>query len=433
MRMPRVIPYLTAIALCAWAPMLSAQVQWERYSGNPVLSPGASGSWDESVAIPNTVIFHEGVYKMWYEGGRGFGYATSADGLAWSKHESNPVLLPGAAGSWDDGEISQASVVYEEGLYRMWYTGSNGGDNRVGYATSPDGVVWTKYSGNPVLDLGPPGSMDDHEVMHPSVIFEAGLYRMWYNGKTNVIPQQILYASSPDGINWSRFTAHPMLEAGPSGSWDDGGLGALCVVVSGASYHMWYTGWSEYDPDLDPPGDFAFGHATSSDGLVWTKTTAFNPVLTPGTAGSWEDSLIWGPSVSLEGGGFRMWYAGTDGVLFQTGHATSLNVTGVPRDPSGSPVAVGPATLYQNEPNPFRASTTIRYHVVVPTSVRLEVIDLAGRRVRRLLSSDEVQAGVHALQWDGRDDTGRQLGVGLYFCRLVAPGVAQNRKMILAK
>jgi hypothetical protein len=55
-----------------------AQTQWNKLPGNPVLSPGPSGSWDETGAVVNTVRQYEGVYKMWYEGNKGFGLATSA-------------------------------------------------------------------------------------------------------------------------------------------------------------------------------------------------------------------------------------------------------------------------------------------------------------------------------------------------------------------
>jgi hypothetical protein len=425
----RLIEGLIAVILCASAPLASAQVPWVRSPGNPVLAPGVSGSWDESAAVAVTVIFHQGIYKMWYAGDNGLGYATSADGLAWTKHVSNPVLLPGTTGSWDEDTVDHASVIYADGLYRMWYIG-NGVDAfeafRIGYATSPDGVMWTKYAGNPVLDLGPPGSMDDEEVFHPWVIYEGGLYRMWYNGRDGST-QRILYASSPDGITWTKFTAHPMLEAGAPGSWDDKDLGPLCVVASGALYHMWYSGWDSLEEN------FAIGHAVSSDGLDWTKTTWINPVLTQGNEGSWDDSLIAVPIVLLEGGAFRMWYAGTDGGIWQTGHATAPDLTDVPEEPGGSADGAGLCKLYQNAPNPFRASTTIRYAVAVSTSVRLEVIDLAGRRVRLLVSGDEVEAGSHVASWDGRDDAGRKLGAGLYFCRLESLGAVRSRRMVLIR
>jgi hypothetical protein len=332
------------------------------------------------------------------------------------------VIIPGVPGSWDEGGISKPTVVYEDGLYRMWYSGADAmNDNRIGHATSPDGVVWTKHPSNPVLDHGPFGSWDDEEVIHPTVIYVGGLYRMWYNGHDG-LAQRILHATSPDGITWTRFTAFPMLEPGSPGSWDESGLGPLCVVVNGAYYHMWYTGWNGSD-------EFSIGYAWSSDGLTWIKNSPYNPVLIAGSPGSWDDAMVAMPSVLREGGEFRMWYGGTDGVLFQTGHATSPDVTGVPV----TPTATSQVWLYQSAPNPFHSSTTIRYHVVVPTRIRLEIVDPAGRVVRRLLSGEEVGAGVHMVKWDGRDDKGRKMYSGLYFSRLEAGGRSQVRNLILIR
>ena len=137
------------------------QVQWDKYPANPVLPAGGAGEWDSTFAVANTVMFHEGTYKMWYKGVGGFGYATSPDGLTWTKHLSNPVLQPGGLFAWDQLGIYDASVLIVDGTYRMWYSGVDGSATfRIGHATSPDGIVWTKDPASPVLNLGPPGSWD---------------------------------------------------------------------------------------------------------------------------------------------------------------------------------------------------------------------------------------------------------------------------------
>lgn len=422
--MIRIGPHVSLLAvvfLCSGISPTSAQVQWARYPGNPVLTPGAPGSWDPTLAVATTVMVHQGVYKMWYDGDGGFGHATSTDGVAWVRHPGNPVLQPGAPGAWDGNEIFQSSVMVTGGLYRMWYTGVDvSGTNRIGYATSADGVTWNRHPGNPVLDLGPPGSFDDQEVMHPAVLFDGALYRMWYNGHDGET-QRILYAASPDGITWARFTSHPMLEPGVDGSWDDAELGPLCVLRSSRMVHLWYTGWNQ-------AGQYAIGHATSNDGIVWQKSVAFNPVLRPGPAGSWDDNMVGVPAVILEGGTFRMWYGGSDGTFFQTGLATSTNVTDVA---AGGPApAPAPCSLVQSAPNPFIESTTIHYRVTAPTAVRLEILDVAGRHVRTLITGREVGAGLHAVAWDGRDEQSRVAGAGVYFMRLAAPSGAQSMRLI---
>ena len=86
--------------------------------------------------------------------------------------------------------------------------------------------------------------------------------------------------------------------------------------------------------------------------------------------------------------------------------------------------------LYQNQPNPFSHSTSIRFDLPRPTSVRLTIYDIAGRKVRTLTSSDW-PAGRHALAWDHRSDAGVQLGAGAYIYRLTTDEYRSEKKMIL--
>ncbi|MCA9751256.1 MAG: M28 family peptidase [Gemmatimonadetes bacterium] len=69
-------------------------------------------------------------------------------------------------------------------------------------------------------------------------------------------------------------------------------------------------------------------------------------------------------------------------------------------------------------PNPFRGETEIRWSVPTDRArVRLDVYDVAGRRVRALLD-DRLAAGPHAMSWDGRNDDGHRVAAGVYFLRM---------------
>ena len=71
----------------------------------------------------------------------------------WDKSYANPVLNLGTDGTWDKGGASNPSVIFKDHEYKIWYTGFDGEHMRIGYATSIDGVNWTKYSPNPMLEI----------------------------------------------------------------------------------------------------------------------------------------------------------------------------------------------------------------------------------------------------------------------------------------
>jgi flagellar hook assembly protein FlgD len=71
--------------------------------------------------------------------------------------------------------------------------------------------------------------------------------------------------------------------------------------------------------------------------------------------------------------------------------------------------------LYRPQPNPFTLSTRLVYEVAGSgEQVRINVYDLAGRRVRSLFSGFQTP-GRHQVTWDGRNESGGTLGNGIYF------------------
>ncbi len=109
--------------------------------------------------------------------------ATSTDGINWIKHQDS-VLSLGEKGSWD--AVSQAGpcVLKLPDGFHMWYLGSgriNGKTAwRIGHATSPDGLRWTKSAPEPVLDVGPPGAWDQGSFMSFDILFRDRKLLFWY-------------------------------------------------------------------------------------------------------------------------------------------------------------------------------------------------------------------------------------------------------------
>jgi hypothetical protein len=89
-------------------------------------------------------------------------------------------------------------------------------------------------------------------------------------------------------------------------------------------------------------------------------------------------------------------------------------------------------TLRGADPNPFSGRTTLNYELPTPEMVSLQVFDLSGRVVRTLASGTQA-AGVYQLEWDGLDDSARQLPAGVYLTRLRAGTQTAAAKVILAR
>ena len=287
-------------------------------ASNPVLNTGTSPSWDEMGVYSPSVLWSDGTYRMWFSGTdasftSAIGYATSANGIDWTKWVTNPVLTKGAPGTWEATSVGFANVIPDGGGFKMWYTGTSGSIRRVGYATSPDGITWTKYPGNPVVEVGAIGSWDASRVSNPTVTKVGSTYHMWYSSPISPAGG-IGHATSPDGINWTKDSGNPVIPGG-SGTWDDT-LFAPFVLYDGSLFQMWYTGCN---PTLDI---CQIDYARSVDGSTWSKRGV---VLAMGSSGDFDSGLAGYPTVMMGVPYFRMWYTGSGSdELYRIGLATAV-------------------------------------------------------------------------------------------------------------
>jgi len=254
------LPYITSRVLYAWS---TDGIIWTKYnSGAAVLQPGGASSWDTTMDTPE-ILHDSSGYKLYYFGDTipgasglhpsrraSFGVATSPDGITWTKYAGNPIMTHGNQGEWDGSWIESPAVLWDSaaGTYLMWYSGVDTLTWRigVGLATSPDGFTWTKYAGNPVLAPGAAGSYDDMWAAVPAVIRRDSTFEMWYSGLSSVTGFSTLclcYATSADGINWTKFSGNPLFDthsAPHTTAVDSGGPWAPDVVFDGSGYRMWY-------------------------------------------------------------------------------------------------------------------------------------------------------------------------------------------------
>ncbi len=125
----------------------------------------------------------------------------------------------------------------------------------------------------------------------------------------------------------------------------------------------------------------------------------------------------------------KNWYADVP-LSAEFGFSISHPLTPVSDEGSILPMAFA---LLGNHPNPFNPRTEISFAIPVPgASVRLDVFDLSGRRVRTI-ADRTMPAGVHRLTWDGRNNQGEAQNSGTYFYQLRAGSFSQTGKMTLLK
>jgi hypothetical protein len=94
--------------------------------------------------------------------------------------------------------------------------------------------------------------------------------------------------------------------------------------------------------------------------------------------------------------------------------------------------APGSYALSQNYPNPFNPETRIQYRLAKNSPVLLEIFNVRGQSVRRLVNWEQ-SAGSYVITWNGLDEAGVPVASGIYFYRLAAGEFVEVRKMLLLK
>jgi len=243
---------------------LAGNEVFKPFEGNPVVGLGAQGEWDAGALGSMTVLKVGKVYHMYYEawGVRRYsaedykslqiGHATSPDGVHWTKDPANPVLRKGTGDDWDKDGTWDPFVLYENGVFKMWY---GGGEQTCdwGYAVSTDGVHFIKQG-----RLSRLGAVEDDHVVHDQA---TGRYFIYYWDRKHE-PAGLFCAQSTNETNFDFTHAAP-------------------IHIEGLQYPAMYKfthvlqndgQWLMFFGDFVRPGCKGghTGYAASSDGLHWT-------------------------------------------------------------------------------------------------------------------------------------------------------------------
>ena len=236
----------------------------------------------------------------------------------WYKYPGNPVFYGGGIDDWDN-RTNMKAIIYDNDLYHLWYFARDiNGRQKLGYATSKDGIHWERYHGNPI-NFQTDGGWE-RTYFHFNVLKRDSIYFLWYLAYTkDTTGISLGLALSRDGLNWEKIP-EPIFVPEPEQDWDISDYITFSVLYRNNKYHMWYTGMEQ--PSCSTLTRHKIGYATSEDGIHWNKYHG-NPIFSAESAGLPDDHRLMAYSVVFNGSGFDMWYMYWNGIRWQVGHAAS--------------------------------------------------------------------------------------------------------------
>ncbi|CAN5183245.1 hypothetical protein BH23BAC1_BH23BAC1_45360 [soil metagenome] len=233
------------------------------YESNPVFAGTGTDTWDQNIRERGYILREEDTYHMWYTGykdGPGetmfLGYASSPDGLSWTRHPDNPIFNS----SW----VEDMMVLKHDSVYYMFVEGL---DDVAQLLTSTDRINW-KNKGS--LDIrttnGQPLSKGPYGT--PTAWLEDGIWYLFYERDD----LGIWLATSEDLEVWTNVQDEPVLEMGPE-EYDQYGVALNQIIKYKGKYYAYYHGtafedWHEWTTNV----------AVSTDLINWKKYEQ-NPIM----------------------------------------------------------------------------------------------------------------------------------------------------------
>jgi sucrose-6-phosphate hydrolase SacC (GH32 family) len=246
---------------------------------------------------------------------------TSNDGSKWSLASSTPVLEKSTdPNAWDSKSVETPSVVYFKNTYYLFYLGyhtsfSDPYDYKIGYATSKDGIHWSRANtpivvptsphSDPTLDfkqfiVGEPGA----------VVFNNSIYLYFTaigaDASVKTTLQTIGLITSTDGVQWSspKQVLKPDQTQYPRAKGWLGYSTPAAVVIKG-KLHLFFDVINEKPSWTQQK----IAHAVSTDGITaWAQDTTS---LFDRSDFAWTKTETRAPAPYYDGSTLKLWIAGT--------------------------------------------------------------------------------------------------------------------------
>lgn len=272
---------------------------FKKYENNPILGEDLGTCFDVYVTKDN------GRYRMDFSWRpkKSVAVTFSDDGIHWE--EPQVTLSPDLTTGWED-DINRNCVIKVDGKYKMWYTGQANGYSAIGYAESEDGIHFKRIIKTPVLTRE--RDWEGFSVMNPCVIYENGVYKMWYAAGETFEPNVLAYAESLDGISWRKYGTEPIFTCQKNNHYEQDRVGGCQVLhTDDMGYVMFYIGYADIHT-----ANICVAH--SIDGISGWERSELNPIVVP-TPDGWDADSCYKPSViwDAEKNKWMLWYNGRNG------------------------------------------------------------------------------------------------------------------------
>jgi len=243
-------------------------VEFIPYSANPVFKGTGINTWDRKIRERGYILFENDIYKMWYTGyndevarEKYLGYATSKDGVNWTRYSDKPIF----SSKWTEDMF----VIKDNDIYYMYAEGMN---DIAHLLESNDGINWTEKGDLKIRSAkgdtipGPYGT--------PSIWIENNKWYLFYERKDSAI----WLATSDDKINWTNLQDEPVLKTGPE-PYDVAAVAVNQIVKFNGKYYLYYHATSGTDwQHSKNPVIWTSNVAMSTDLRHWIKYPG-NPVV----------------------------------------------------------------------------------------------------------------------------------------------------------